>query len=97
MLMLTKYWFRSDPTPDQMRALLSKVAEMSAEAPDSSGVVGQWVAADTRFGINITDVDSASQLHQSMQQLQEWLHIEITPLVTIDESMASSQQLYFND
>jgi hypothetical protein len=90
MLFATRYQYVGPRSPEEIKAMLTKFAELG-EAP---GTVSHYVAADGRGGLVITDNDTLRTIHQFALHYRPWFDFEITPLLTIEEAMQDNELIF---
>ena len=83
MLYVTRYSIRGERTKERVGALMSAFGERG-EIP---GAVVHYTAIDGSGGFVIIDSDDPAALYQTTLAYQEWLELETTPIMTIDDAV----------
>lgn len=83
MLYVTTYSIRGKRTKKRIGALMSAFGERG-EIP---GTVAHYTALDGSGGIVIIDSDDQVALYQATLAYQEWLELETTPIMTIEDAV----------
>lgn len=83
MLYVTKYSVRGERTKERMGAVMSVFGERG-EVP---GTVAHYNALDGSFGFVIVDSDDAVGLYQTTLAYQEWLDMETTPIIPVEDAV----------
>jgi len=83
MLYVTRYSIRGERTKERVGALMSAFGERG-EIP---GTVTHYTAIDGSGGFVIIDSDDPAALYQTTLAYQEWLELETTPIMTIDDAV----------
>lgn len=83
MLYVTTYSIRGKRTKKRIGALMSAFGERG-EIP---GTVAHYTALDGSGGIVIIDSDDQAALYQATLAYQEWLEMETTPIMTIEDAV----------
>jgi hypothetical protein len=83
MLYMTRYSIRGERTKERIGTLMSAFAERG-EIP---GTVAHYTAVDGTGGLLIIDSDDVATLYQATLAYQEWLEMEVTPIMTIDDAV----------
>lgn len=90
MLIATKYTFKGDQSPDSVRALLAVFAEQGA----GEGEIAHYVLADGRGGFTIAELDSLDDAYEASLRYAQWMDMESTPILTIDDAMQTVGKVY---
>jgi hypothetical protein len=90
MLIVTKYRFKGDQSPDSVRALLAVFAEQGA----GEGEIAHYVLADGRGGFTIAELDSLDDAYEAALRFAQWMDMESTPVLTIDDAMQTVGKVY---
>jgi hypothetical protein len=90
MLVVTKYRFKGDQSPDSVRALLAVFAEQGA----GEGEIAHYVLADGRGGFTIAELDSLDDAYESALRFAQWMDMESAPVLTIDDAMQTVGKVY---
>ena len=90
MLIVTRYTFKGDQSPDSVKALLAVFAERGA-AP---GEIAHYVLADGRGGFTISEGDSIQDAYEDSLHYAQWMDFEMTPIQTIDDAMTTIAKVY---
>ena len=83
MLFVTKYKIIGDRTKDRTAALMTVFSERGP----LPGTVAQYNAVDGSFGFVILDTDDVGALYDASLAYGEWLELETTPIIAIDEAV----------
>jgi len=83
MLYVTRYSIRGERTKERTGALMSVFGERGA----IPGTVAHYTAMDGRGGFIIIDSDDQAALYQATLAYQEWLEMETTPIMTIEDAV----------
>lgn len=83
MLFATRYRFKGDQSRESVQAMLAVFGERGP----ADGEIAEYVAADGRGGLVITDSDSALQAYENSLHYQEWMDIETTPVLTLEDAL----------
>ncbi len=83
MLFVTKYSIRGERTKERIGALMTVFGERG-EIP---GTVAHYTAVDGSFGLVIQELDDAATGYQATLAYQEWLDLETTPILTVEEAV----------
>jgi len=90
MLIVTKYRFKGDQSPDSVRALLAVFAEQGA----GEGEIAHYVLADGRGGFTIAELDSLDDAYEAALRFAQWMDMESAPVLTIDDAMQTVGKVY---
>ncbi len=83
MLYVTTYSIRGKRTKKRIGALMSAFGERG-EIP---GTVAHYTALDGSGGYLIIESDDQAALYQATLAYQEWLEMETTPIMTIEDAV----------
>lgn len=83
MLVVTRYRFKGDQSPESVKALLAVFAEQGP----GDGEIAHYVLADGSGGFTIAEVDSLQDGYEGALRYQEWMDMETRPILTIDDAM----------
>jgi hypothetical protein len=83
MLYITRYSIRGERTKERIGALMSVFGE-HGEIP---GTVAHYTAVDGSGGLLIIESDDQAVLYQATLAYQEWLEMETTPIMTIEDAV----------
>lgn len=83
MLYVTRYSIRGERTKERIGALMSSFGERG-EIP---GTVAHYTAMDGSSGFVIIDSDDPATLYQATLAYQEWLEMDTTPIMTIEDAV----------
>ena len=84
MLFETRYSIRGERTKERIGALLTLFGERG-EIP---GTVAHYSALDGSHGSVIVETDDPASLYQATLAYQEWLDLETTPIMTIEDAVS---------
>jgi hypothetical protein len=90
MLVVTKYRFKGDQSPDSARALLAVFAEQGP----GEGEIAHYVLADGRGGFTIAELDSLDDAYEASLRYAQWMDMESTPILSIDDAMRTIGKVY---
>lgn len=87
MLYVTTYGFRGEMSPETTKELLS----VHAERGSSPGELAHYLRFDGSGGVIVSDVtpDMAERQYENVLHFQQWLTMETTPVMTVEEAMPS--------
>jgi hypothetical protein len=85
MLLATQYTFKGDQSPESVKALLAVFAELGP----TEGEIAHYVFADGRGGLVIAETDSIQEAYESSLRYQQWMDMEMTPILAIADAMPS--------
>lgn len=83
MLYATKYSVRGDRTKERIGALMAVFGERG-EIP---GTLAHYTALDGSFGFVIIETDDQAGLYQATLAYQEWLDMEVTPIMAVEDAV----------
>jgi hypothetical protein len=83
MLYITRYSIRGERTKERIGALMSVFGERG-EIP---GTVAHYTAIDGTGGYVIVESDDQAALYQATLAYQEWLDLETTPIMAIEDAV----------
>jgi hypothetical protein len=83
MLFVNRYKFKGDQSPDSVKALLAVFAEQGP----GEGELAHYVLADGRGGFTISEGDSVQEAYEASLRYQQWMDMEVTPILTIEDAM----------
>jgi hypothetical protein len=83
VLVVTRYKFKGDQSPDSVRELLAVFAEVGP----GDGEIAHYVLADGSGGFTIADVDSMQDAYTDALRYQQWMDMETRPILTIEDAM----------
>ena len=83
MLYVTRYSIRGKRTKKRIGALMSAFAERG-EIP---GTVAHYTAVDGSGGVVIIESDDQAALYQATLAYQEWLEMDTTPVMAIEDAI----------
>lgn len=83
MLYVTRYSIRGERTKERIGALMTTFGARG-EIP---GTVAHYTAMDGTGGFVIVDSDDPASLYQATLAYQEWLDMETTPIMAIDDAV----------
>lgn len=90
VLIVTKYTFKGDQSPESVKALLAVFAELGP----GEGEIAHYVLADGRGGFTISEVDSLPDAYESTLRYQQWMDMETTPILTIADAMPTIGKVF---
>lgn len=88
MLYAVKYSFRGDRSKERVAASMATFAERG----DIPGTVAHYVALDASAGLVIVETDDVGSLYQATLAYQEWLEIDTTPIMTMEDAVPHIMQ-----
>jgi len=83
MLYVTTYSIRGKRTKKRIGALMSVFGERG----DIPGTIAHYTALDGTGGYLIIESDDEAALYQATLAYQEWLELETTPIMTIEDAV----------
>lgn len=90
MLIATKYTFKGDQSPESVKKLLAVFAELGP----GEGEIAHYVLTDGRGGFTISEVDSMQDAYESTLRYQQWLDMEATPILTIEDALPTIGKVF---
>ncbi len=84
MLYVTRYTIRGERTKERIGALMTTFAERG-EIP---GTIAHYTAMDGSGGFVLVESDDAATLYQATLAYQEWLEMDTTPIMRIEDAGA---------
>lgn len=83
MMFVSKYSVRGERTKERIGALMSVFGEQGG----IPGTVAHYVGLDSSFGFVIVETDDQAGLYQATLAYQEWLDIEMTPIMAVEDAV----------